>query len=99
MTMAEIDVWDVIRRPRVTEKSTELAELGQYVFDVHPGANKHQIKQAVERAWPHVRVRKVNTMIVAGKRRRWKRFYATLPDWKKAIVTLEPGQRIELFEA
>jgi large subunit ribosomal protein L23 len=97
--MAEINVWEVLRRPRVTEKSTTLAEQGQYVFEVHRDANKHQIKAAVERAWPHVKVRKVNTMIVPGKRRRWKRFYATLPDWKKAIVTLEPGQRIDLFEA
>jgi large subunit ribosomal protein L23 len=97
--MAEINVWEVLRRPRVTEKSTELAEMGQYVFEVHRDANKHQIKQAVERAWPNVKVRKVNTMIVPGKRRRWKRHFATLPDWKKAIVTLEPGQRIDLFEA
>ena len=97
--MAEISVWEVLRRPRITEKSTMLGEQSQYVFDVHPGANKHQIKQAVEQAWPNVKVRHVNVMVVAGKRRRWKRWYATLPDTKKAIVTLEPGQRIEFFEA
>ena len=97
--MAELNVWDVLRRPRVTEKSTALAEQGQYVFEVHPEANKQQIKQAVERAWPNVKVRRVNTMVVPGKTRRWKRFSAQLSDWKKAIVTLEPGQRIELFES
>ena len=97
--MADLNVWDVLRRPRITEKGTMLAEQGQYVFEVHPEANKFQIKQAVEKAWPNVKVRRVNVMTVAGKRRRWKRFYAKLPDWKKAIVTLEPGQRIEFFEA
>ena len=97
--MAEINVWDVLRRPRVTEKGTLLGEQSQYIFEVHPDANKHQIKQAVERAWPNVRVRAVNVMVMPGKRRRWKRFYATLPDWKKAVVTLEAGQRIEFFES
>ena len=97
--MAALNTWEVLRRPRVTEKSTMLAEQGQYVFEVHPEANKHQIKQAVETAWPNVKVRRVNVMVVAGKSRRWRRFVATLPDWKKAIVTLEPGQRIDLFEA
>jgi large subunit ribosomal protein L23 len=97
--MAEVNVWDVLRKPRVTEKSTMLGEQSQYVFEVHPQANKHQIKAAVEQAWPNVKVRAVNVMVMTGKRRRWKRWYATLPDWKKAIVTLEAGQRIEFFEA
>jgi large subunit ribosomal protein L23 len=97
--MPELDVWEVLRRPRITEKATRLAEENKYVFEVHPDANKHQIKAAVERAWPHVKVVAVNVMNVRGKRRRWKRYYAYQPDWKKAIVTLQPGQRIEFLEA
>ncbi|MGH2353783.1 MAG: 50S ribosomal protein L23 [Chloroflexota bacterium] len=97
--MATIDVWDVLRKPRITEKGTLLAEQNKYVFEVHPGANKMQITEAVERAWPNVKVAAVNTMVVRGKRRRWKRHYGYQPDWKKAIVTLQPGQRIEFFEA
>jgi large subunit ribosomal protein L23 len=97
--MAEINVWEVLRKPRITEKGTTLAEDNKYVFDVHPEANKLQIKEAVERAWPNVKVRKVNTMTVPGKTRRWRRHVAQLPDWKKAVVTLEPGQRIEFFES
>jgi large subunit ribosomal protein L23 len=96
--MAEINAWDVLRRPRVTEKGTVLSELGKYVFEVHPDANKIQIKAAVEQAFPNVKVTAVNVMKMPGKRRRWKRFYAFQPDWKKAVVTLEAGQRIELFE-
>jgi large subunit ribosomal protein L23 len=97
--MPEIDVWDVLRRPRVTEKGTMLAEQSKYVFEVHPGANKHQIKAAVEQAWPSVQVTAVNILTMPGKRRRWRRYQAYQPDWKKAVVTLEPGQRIEFFES
>jgi large subunit ribosomal protein L23 len=96
--MAEISVWDVLRKPRITEKGTVLGEQSKYVFEVHPDANKIQIKQAVEQAWPNVKVTAVNTMNVVGKSRRWRRHSAQLPDWKKAVVTLEPGQRIEFFE-
>jgi large subunit ribosomal protein L23 len=97
--MAEIDVWDVLRKPRITEKGTLLAEQSKYVFEVHPEANKIQIKAAVEQAWPNVKVTKVNVMTMSGKSRRWRRHVARLPDWKKAVVTLEPGQRIEFFES
>ncbi|HEX2037772.1 MAG TPA: 50S ribosomal protein L23 [Chloroflexota bacterium] len=96
--MAGIDVWDVLRKPRITEKGTLLAEQSKYVFEVHPRANKLQIKAAVEQAWPNVKVTAVNTMTMPGKRRRWRRHVAQQPDWKKAIVTLEPGQRIDFFE-
>ena len=65
--MAEINVWDVLRKPRITEKGTMLAEQSKYVFEVHPDANKIQIKEAVERAWPNVKVTKVNTMTIPGK--------------------------------
>ncbi len=97
--MPAIDVWDVLRKPRITEKGTRLAEQNKYQFEVHPEANKLQIKEAVERAWPDVKVVAVNVMTMPGKRRRWRRHVAFQPDWKKAIVTLEPGQRIEIFES
>ena len=96
--MAEINVWDVLRKPRITEKGTMLAEQSKYVFEVHPEANKMQIKDAVQRAFK-VKVTAVNVMRVPGKTRRWKRFYTQQSDWKKAVVTLEPGQRIEFFES
>ena len=96
--MSEINVWDVLRKPRITEKGTRLGEQNKYVFEVHPGANKIQIKGAVEKAWPNVKVVKVNVMTMPGKTRRWKQHVAVQSDWKKAIVTLEPGQRIEFFE-
>jgi large subunit ribosomal protein L23 len=97
--MADINSWDVLRMPRVTEKGTILAEEGKYVFEVHPEANKLQIKAAVELAFPNVKVRAVNVMTMPGKRRRWKRWYTYRTDWKKAVVTLEAGQSIELFES
>ena len=95
--MSELNIWDVLRRPRITEKGTYLAEESKYVFEVHPTANKHQIKAAVERAWPNVRVQAVNVMIMPGKKRRWRRFQSTQADWKKAVVTLQSGQTIDDF--
>lgn len=97
--MATENIWDVLRKPRITEKGTRLGEQSKYVFEVHPGSNKLQIKAAVERAWPNVNVVDVNVMTMPGKRRRWRRYFAFLPDWKKAVVTLQPGQRIEFFES
>lgn len=96
--MPDLSSWDVLRTPRVTEKGTVLADQGKYVFEVHPDANKLQIKAAVEQAFPNVKVHAVNVMVMAGKRRRWKRWFAFQPDWKKAVVTLEAGHTIELFE-
>lgn len=91
---------DVIRRPIITEKSTRLAdEEFQFVFEVHPRANKHQIKEAVELVWPKVDVVKVRVMNVPAKRaRRWRKTITRKPGWKKAVVTLAPGQRLEMFE-
>jgi large subunit ribosomal protein L23 len=97
--MAELNVWDVLRKPRITEKGTMLSEQSKYLFEVHPSANKHQIKEAVEKAWPNVNVAAVNVINVPGKQRRWKRWRAYQSDWRKAIVTLQAGQRIEFFEA
>jgi len=95
--MADIHPYAVLKRPIITEKSTILAGQGKYVFEVDIRANKPQIKEAVELAFG-VRVKSVNTMIVKGKRKRWGRRLTRRPDWKKAIVTLQPGEKIELFE-
>ena len=91
---------EIIRRPVVTEKSNYLADLqNQYTFVVHSKANKMQIKQAVELAWPEVTVEKVRVANMPAKRaRRWRRVATRKPGWKKAIVTLQPGDSIELFE-
>ena len=91
-----MDSRDVIVRPILTEKSTMLSEVGKYVFRVNKQANKLQIRQAVEELF-RVDVASVNVARVRGKWRRFGRSRGRQPDWKKAVVTLEPGQSIELF--
>ncbi len=91
-----MNVYDVLRRPITTERALRLAEQGKYTFEVAPTANKIQIKQAVETIFK-VNVVRVNTITVPGKKRRgWRRpVYGSTSKWKKAIVTLQEGQRIE----
>jgi large subunit ribosomal protein L23 len=101
--MAELRLEDVIRRPLITEKNTWLMDKGQYTFEVHPDANKIQIKAAVQSTFS-VKVLAVNTLNVKAKaksrmiRRGAGRIAGTRPGWKKAIVTLAPGENIDLFE-
>lgn len=97
--MAGLHLYDVILRPVVTEKSNLLTDTKhQYVFEVAQNANKQQIRDAVEIIF-EVTVKKVNTMIMPAKRgMRGRRAIVRSTQWKKAIVTLEAGQRIELFE-
>ena len=92
-------LYEVLRRPLITEKDTTLQPQGKFAFEVAREANKHQIKQAVEKAF-NVKVTSVNVMTVPGKKRRiGKRGREVLtPSWKKAIVTLQTGDKIELFE-
>jgi len=92
-----MDPRDVIKRPLVTEKATELMQQGKYVFEVDRSANKTQIKRAVEAIF-NVKVVKVNTIRMQGKLRRQGRWIGRTPDRKKAIVTLQEGQRIPIFE-
>jgi large subunit ribosomal protein L23 len=88
----------IIRRPLITEKSTRQKEEGrQYVFEVHRDANKIEIQKAVERLFK-VKVLQVRTSNVLGKIKRLGRRYGKRPDWKKAIITLKEGDRIEFFE-
>ena len=89
---------EVLRRPLVTEKNTAIqAPQGKYAFEVAAGANKNQVKLAVEKEFK-VDVTRVNVMTVPGRRRTMRGRIVITPSWKKAIVTLKPGDKIELFE-
>ncbi len=101
----------VIKRPVLTEKGNRLRETGgnaegpaegeviaqKVLFEVAKEANKYEIRDAVEKLF-NVKVVDVRTQIVRGKEKRIGRFQGRRPHWKKAIVTLEPGQTIEFFE-
>jgi large subunit ribosomal protein L23 len=92
-----MNLYEILRRPLITEKNATLQAVGKYAFEVAGVANKVQIKQAVEKAF-NVKVTAVNVMTMPGKERRVGRRKILTPSWKKAIVTLEPGEKIELFE-
>lgn len=89
---------DILIKPIVTEKSTALMEERKYTFRVPLSATKIQIRQAVEQIFK-VKVQAVNTMHYEGKMKRLGRTQGRRSDWKKAVVTLKPGETIELFEA
>ena len=90
---------DIIVRPVVSEKSYGLLDAGVYTFVVDPDASKIEIREAVEEIF-NVKVAKVNTLNRKGKRKRNRRQFTLgkRPDTKRAIVTLAPGGRIDLFE-
>lgn len=93
----ELHPYGILLRPIITEKTTVLTGVDKYVFEVDVRANKNQIKEAVEIAFS-VHVTEVNTMKMKGKPKRFGRKVTNRPDWKKAIVTLRSGDKIELFE-
>jgi len=89
-----MNLYDVIRKPLITEKSQTKKEAESTLcFEVHPEANKIEIKSAVEAAFK-VKVADVRTSMYAGKLRRRGRFSGYRSDWKKAYVRLKPGQKI-----
>ena len=91
-------LYEVLIRPILTEKTDYASnELQQYTFEVDVRANKHLVREAVEEAFD-VEVFGVNIMNVRGKRRRWGRHMGKAHSWKKAIVTLSPGESISFFE-
>lgn len=93
--MSEKNMHDVLIRPLLTERGTRLQEKhNQYLFEAHPEATKTDIKKAVETMFK-VSVRQVRTMILPGKFRRHGRGGGMLADWKKAIVTVAEGQKID----
>jgi len=87
----------ILKLVRLTEKSNKLSSLlGQYTFEVYGDANKHQIAEAVEKTFK-VTVRRVNTMIYRGKNKKSRQGRPSVgSDYKKAIVTLKAGDKIEL---
>ena len=91
-----MDARDILIRPRITERTTDLMAEGKYVFIVDKRANKIQIADAVEEVFK-VKVEKVNTVNVKGKTKRMGRTQGKRADYKKAIVKLAPGETIEFF--
>jgi len=89
--------YEVLCRPLITEKNTSLQALGKYAFEVAGDANKQQVKEAVEKAFK-VKVTAVNMISVSGKTRIVGRRQVLTRSWKKAIVTLQPGDNIQFFE-
>jgi large subunit ribosomal protein L23 len=92
-----VQLFDVLRRPLVTEKNTALQAQGKYGFEVDKDANKEQVKEAVEKAFK-VSVTAVNMMTVRGREKRVGRKKVTASSWKKAVVTLKTGDKIQIFE-
>jgi large subunit ribosomal protein L23 len=93
-----MDIYKIIEKPLVTEKGTDMLADGNWVmFRVHPAANKIEIREAVQKIF-NVKVRHVNTQVVQGKRRRFGKSMGQLKTWKKAMVQLQEGEKIEIFE-
>lgn len=97
--MANVQYYDVILKPVITEKSMADMADKKYTFLVHPEANKTMIKEAVEKMFAGTKVKKVNTMNIVGKKKRRGRVVGTTAKTKKAIVQLtEDSKEIEIFE-
>ncbi len=95
-----MSVYEIIRFPHITEKSTALSGQGDcqmVALQVRVDASKHQVKEAVEQIF-NVKVDRIRTARFQGKLKRQGRFEGRRADWKKAYVTLKPGHRIEFFE-
>lgn len=93
-----LDMYDIIRVPRITEKGTRLKEQNNVLtFEVRVDANKVQVRKAIERIFT-VKVADITTVKNAGKNKRVGQRVGRRSDWKKAYVTLKPGEKIELFE-
>ena len=96
--MANIQYYDVILKPVITEKSMNAMADRKYTFLVHPEANKSQVKEAVEKMFPGTKVEKVNTMNIGGKTKRRGMTFGKTAKTKKAIVKLtEDSKDIEVF--
>jgi len=93
-----MDMYCIVQKPLITEKSTALQEDGNWLaFRVHPGANKIQVKAAIEKIFG-VTVLQVNTLNVQSKIKRFGRTLGASKGWKKAMVRLKDGDKIEMFE-
>ena len=94
--MKQLNAYQVIVRPLVTEKAVDQQGENTYWFAVHITANKTQVRNAVEEVYK-VHVRQVRTLRQKGKQRRSRYKLYRTPDWKKAAVTLAPGERIDII--
>ncbi|AIQ65727.1 50S ribosomal protein L23 [Paenibacillus stellifer] len=93
------DPRDIIKRPVITERTSDYMSELKYAFEVDIRANKTEIKRAVEAIFK-VKVVNVNTMRVPGKLKRYGRYSGYTPEWKKAVVKLSPDSKpLEFFEA
>lgn len=93
-----MDMYQVVIKPLVTEKGTMMLSDGNWVtFRVHPNANKIEVREAIQKIFS-VSVLQVNTQIVRGKRRRFGKTMGQSKAWKKAMVRLKEGDKIEIFE-
>lgn len=92
-----MDYNNIVIKPVLSEKSTEMADQNKYVFKVSMNANKHLIKKAIHEIF-NITPAKINIMKVRGKRKRVRYQYGFTSSWKKAIVTVKKGDKIELFE-
>ena len=93
-----LNALNIIKKPLISEKGAALAETSNiYAFEVSTKASKPEIRAAVESLFK-VKVSSVRTMVCHGDIRRVGRFSSKRPNWKKALVTLEKGQKIELFQ-
>jgi large subunit ribosomal protein L23 len=92
------DPRDIIKRPVITERTSDLMAMKKYVFEVDIRANKTEIKQAVEAIFK-VKVVSVNTLRMPAKPKRYGRYSGFRPEWKKAVVALSPeSKELEFFE-
>ncbi len=93
-----MQIENVISRPLITEKGTQLREAGnQYIFEVDRRATKNQVKEAVQKLFK-VQVNQVRTLNIRGKLKRVGKSIGKRSNWKKAYITLKPGSTIEFFE-
>ncbi|MBN18184.1 MAG: 50S ribosomal protein L23 [Chloroflexi bacterium] len=92
-----MDSFDILRKPIVSEKASDLQGSHKYTFEVSKNANKQQIKTAVEKAFG-VNVVSVNVLTLRRKRKRYGPRLSKLSFWKKAIVTLKDGETITMYE-
>ena len=93
-----MDMYQIIEKPLVTEKGSDMLATGNWVvIRVHLGANKIQIREAVQKIFD-VKVVHVNTQVVQGKRKRFGKNIGQSKTWKKAMVQLKEGEKIEIFE-
>jgi large subunit ribosomal protein L23 len=96
--MKSIDLENLIIRPIITEKATDLKDESKFVFMVNVKANKAQVAAAITKLYPEVHVEKINMINVHGKKKRVRYHYGFTSAYKKAIVTLKQGQKFPFFD-